>query len=234
MSVDNDLRRLPLVFVDSLAAPTLTDGDLHHLQKSLRLRLGDPIAVGDGNGSWAPARLGVVAELTAPVITVAAPAETVGVAFAPVKAERPDFVVQKLVELGIDRIVVIETRRSVVRWDAARGAKQHDRWLKIATEACLQSKRLHRPTIVGPVALDQLGRGDCQLIFAEPGAPMLGRGMFSSSGDSACRIVCIGPEGGWAPEEIEAQELVGLPGSILRAETAAIAAGVLLAANRVI
>ena len=44
------------------------------------------------------------------------------VAFAPTKGERPEWVTQKLTELGVDRIVPIQTGRSVVRWEGERGA----------------------------------------------------------------------------------------------------------------
>ncbi len=228
MAVAEFLRKSPLVFVDDLAHPTLSEHDLRHLTKSLRLPIGAPIAVGDGAGKWAPAVLGEVAELTGEIQIVTAPAPLIGVGFAPVKAERPDFVVQKLVELGIDRIVVLETRRSVVRWDGTRGAKQLDRMNRVAAEACMQSKRLFRPLIEGPVSLTSLHSDGYQIALAEPGGPPLGLQGLSPDGS----LICVGPEGGWSEEELAGKDRVGLPGTILRAETAAIAAGVLLASQR--
>ncbi|MEZ5342811.1 MAG: RsmE family RNA methyltransferase [Acidimicrobiales bacterium] len=235
MLVDQERRQRPLVFVDDLAQPVLAPGDLQHFQKSLRLRFGDPIGVGDGRGRWMPARLGEVAEPEGPIHTEAPPVVAVGVAFAPVKAERPDFVVQKLVELGVDRIVVVTTDRSVVKWDDTRAGKQFERWQNVVTEACMQSRRLHRPTIEGPTPLRHLAADGYDVVLAEPGAPRLGLDPHRGSGsaeETPSMLVCVGPEGGWSAAELAAYDHVGLPGNILRAETAAIAAGVLLVASR--
>ncbi len=228
MEVAEFLRRSPLVFVDDLAHPVVSEHDLRHLTKSLRLPLGAPIAIGDGAGRWAPGLLGEVAELTDETRTVPAPTPPIGVGFAPVKAERPDFVVQKLVELGVDRIIVLETRRSVIRWDGPRGTKQIDRMSRVAAEACMQSKRLYRPVIEGPVSLAGLASDGYQIALAEPGGRPLGHLGPLSTGS----LICVGPEGGWSDEELAGHDHVGLPGTILRAETAAIAAGVLLASRR--
>ena len=68
----------------------------------------------------------------------AVPALTV--AFAPVKGERPEWVVQKLTELGIDRIVPLVSERSVVRWSGARGKATVERLRRVAREAAAQCR----------------------------------------------------------------------------------------------
>ena len=63
------------------------------------------------------------------------------VVFAPVKGERPEWVVQKLTELGIDRIVPLRSERSVVRWTGQRGQATVERLRRVAREAAAQCRR---------------------------------------------------------------------------------------------
>ena len=124
------------VFVDDPAHPVLAEEDAHHLGRVLRLRAGEEVVASDGHGRLGPARSGVATtnaggssrlrDGTGPggdgtVQTEARAEPLLTVAFAPVKGERPEWVVQKLTELGIDRIVPLRTERSVVRWSGARG-----------------------------------------------------------------------------------------------------------------
>jgi 16S rRNA (uracil1498-N3)-methyltransferase len=129
-------------------------------------------------------------------------------------------IVQKLTELGIDQIIPLgPTRRSVVKWDDARAAKNEERLRKIAREAAMQSRRTWLPTIHSITALaDVLAMPGCAI--AEPGGVEVSR---------EHRIVVIGPEGGFATDELTTQvPTVSLGESILRAETAAIVAGALM------
>ena len=110
------------VLVEDPAAPVLGLPDAHHLGRVLRLGAGEAVVATDGRGRWARCRYtaGGTLEPEGPVELEAAASPTLTVAFAPVKAERPDWVVEKLTELGVDRIVVLSTARSVVRWEPAR------------------------------------------------------------------------------------------------------------------
>ena len=69
------------------------------------------------------------------------------VAFAPTKGERPEWVVQKLTELGVDRIVPLISERSVVRWAGERGAGAVERLRRVAREAAAQSRRVWLPDV---------------------------------------------------------------------------------------
>lgn len=209
----------PHVFVADLERPVLADHDRHHLAKALRLRPGDALTISDGAGRWRPARFGADVEPDGAVVTVPAPHPPITVGLAPVKGQRPDWAVQKLTELGVDAIWLLVADRSVVRWDA----KHRDRLDRIVREAAMQSRRCHLPTVrVGvPVAEAAATEG---VALAEPGGgpPSLAR-----------PVVLVGPEGGWSDaERAAAPALVGLGPAILRAETAAVAAGTLLAALR--
>jgi len=195
------------VFINSLASPVLEQDDAHHLLKVLRITEHDVVSVCDGRGSWITAKLDKHGELHP-------------VAFAPVKGEKPEVIVQKLTELGIDQIIPLApTRRSVVKWDDARATKNEERLRKIAREAAMQSRRTWLPSIHSITSLaDVLAMPGCAI--AEPGGVEISRDHH---------IVVIGPEGGFAPDELTTQvPTVSLGESILRAETAAIVAGALM------
>jgi 16S rRNA (uracil1498-N3)-methyltransferase len=213
----------PLVFVADLDVPILDDGDRHHLVRVLRVAPGAPITIADGHGRWRTARLGAVVEPDGDV-HVEAPAEPpITIAFALVKGERPELVVQKLTELGADVVVPFVAARSVVRWDAARAARNHERLSRVAREAAMQCRRPRLPVLetVQPFGA-VITRGGAAI--ADRDAPPPTR---------ATPTVLIGPEGGWTAEErAAAPAAVGLAPYVLRAETAAFAACTLLAALR--
>jgi 16S rRNA (uracil1498-N3)-methyltransferase len=214
-------------FVADLSAPALEPADFHHLTRARRLRPGDVITVGDGAGGWRPVRLDEELEPCGAVVTEPAPAPEVTIAFAPAKGDRPEWVVQKLTELGVDRIVTLRTARGVVRWDHERQERQLERWRRIAREAAAQCRRVWLPTLPPMV--------DFAVGVAWPDAALAVLGGYRPSLDRPTLLV--GPEGGWADDELEAAGRAGLPhvglgDHVLRAETAAVAAGALLAAER--
>lgn len=210
------------VFVDSLDAPDLSADDAHHLGRVLRIRPTDEITVSDGAGAWAPARWAADAgiSLVGEVHSEPAP-PSVGVVSAVPKGDRCDWMVQKLTELGVDRIGLVSLTRSVVRWDDARADKQLARLRRIAREAAMQSRRVRLPA-VSIVEWSELV-GHPGVALAEPdGGPL----------DPDVTTVVIGPEGGFTGEELEAvPRAVALSPLVLRVETAAVAAGVLLRAR---
>jgi 16S rRNA (uracil1498-N3)-methyltransferase len=216
-----------LVFVDDLRTPVLDPDDRRHLEKSLRLRPGTDIAAGDGRGSWRLARLGPDLEPVGEIVTVDRPAPELVVGVAPVKGDRVELIVQKLTELGIDRVVALETERSVVRWDESRRAKNADRLGRIAREAAMQSRNPWLPTVESQQDLDRFVATWPGAVLADPGADHL-----LSSVDRPPQAVAIGPEGGFSPAELNGRAAVRLPGNVLRTETAALTAGVLLATLR--
>jgi 16S rRNA (uracil1498-N3)-methyltransferase len=151
------------------------------------------------------------------------PEPALTVAFALVKGERPELVVQKLTELGVDRIVPFAAERSVVRWDAAKVARQSARWEEIARGAGMQSRRVWLPEVLPLASFATVAALDgASLADADGEPPSLAR-----------PVVLVGPEGGWSPSE-RASDLpcVRLGAHVLRAETAAITAGAIFAALR--
>lgn len=214
----------PHVMVDDVAAPVLDDGAQHHLARVRRLRPGDPLTVTDGAGRWRPARFRAdgVLQPDGEVVELPRPAPALTVAFALTKSDKPDLVVQKLTELGIDRIVPFRAARSVVRWDGERAARQHARLEVIARAACEQAHRCWLPAVEPVTDVADL---------AARGAVRLDRGPIALSLDRP--VVAVGPEGGWTEEERAALPArSGLGPHVLRAETAAITAGALLGSMR--
>jgi 16S rRNA (uracil1498-N3)-methyltransferase len=212
-------------FVDDLDRPVLSAEDHHHLARVVRLRPGDPVTVSDGVGHWRAARLGTGLDLEAvgDVVADPRPAPPITVAFALVKGERPELTVQKLTELGVDRLIPFVAERGVVRWDATKTDRQAGRLADIARHAGMQCRRTWLPQI------------DRVATFAEV-AGLPGAALADLGGDAPSLrhpTVLVGPEGGWAPSERAA----GLPrvrigANVLRAETAAITIGALLSALR--
>ncbi len=212
----------PHAFVDDLDLPVLEEADRHHLERVLRLRAGDALTVSDGAGGWRPCRFGAEVEPDGEVVRLDAPRPRLTVAFALVKGSRPELVVQKLTELGIDVIRPFAAERSVVRWGGGRAEVHHQRLVRVAREACSQSRRCFLPEVAEPVPF--------AAVAALPGAVRTDRGAPPPAGTTT---VLVGPEGGWSDAERAAlPAAVGLGPHVLRAETAAIAAGTLLAALR--
>jgi 16S rRNA (uracil1498-N3)-methyltransferase len=210
------------VFISSLASPVLEMEDAHHLLKVLRISERDVVTVSDGRGNWITAKLDKHGELhpLSEIFETAPRKHVLSVAFAPVKGEKPEVIVQKLTELGIDEIIPLApTRNSVIKWDDARAAKNEERLRKIAREAAMQSRRTWLPSIRSITALAE--------VLAMPGCAIAEPGGCEITRDH--HIVIVGPEGGFSSEELTtAAPTVSLGESILRAETAAIVAGALM------
>ena len=220
------------VFVGDLDELRLGPGDAHHLSRVLRLRAGEQVGACDGAGRWRTCGVTSVAggdvrlEPTGSVVVDEEPQPPITVGFSLVKGDRPELVVQKLTELGVDRILPLATARSVVRWDADRAARGVARLRQVAREAAMQARRSRLPEVAPVTALAAAARalGDrgalCEQGGGEP--PSLRR-----------PALLVGPEGGWDPGEAACGlPAVGLGPTTLRAETAAIAAGVLLCGLR--
>lgn len=206
------------LFVADLDAPRAEAGDHEHLARSLRLRPGEVVTVTDGSGRWrTTAWTGDSLEVTGEIHVETAPAPPLAVGFVVTKGDRPERVVRAATELGVEELILLASRRSVVQWTGDRGERHRARLARVAREAAMQSRLVHLPRVrpVTPVA-EVVGPG---VVLAEPGG---------SAVSLAAPTVLVGPEGGWAPEERELAPAVSLGPTILRAETAAVAAAVLL------
>jgi 16S rRNA (uracil1498-N3)-methyltransferase len=213
-----------LAFVSDLDAPVLDPADERHLFSVRRLRDGEAVIAADGSGAWRRCVVrGRSLAVAGEVVVEQAPAILLEVAFAPVKGDRSEWAVAKLTELGVDRIVALDCERAAVRWTAQTAPRALERWRRVAREAACQSRRVRLPEILGPLRVEELA-GLPGTALAVPGASPLPEGIHR---------VLIGPEGGFTERErLAAEREVGLSDGVLRTETAAVAAGVLLGALR--
>jgi 16S rRNA (uracil1498-N3)-methyltransferase len=212
--------------------------DGHHLARVLRLRVGETVTVADGAGAWRPYTVGAVApggtvRLDAAGVRDTEPVMTprLAVAFALTKGDKPELVVQKLTELGVDRILPVLAERSIARPDPARAATALERWNRIAREAARQCRRATLPAIEQLAPLGKLA-GHPGLVVAERGGGPAAHLGVPPGGEV---LAVVGPEGGLTAGEVEALVpwgRLGLGPHILRAETAALAVATALGALR--
>jgi 16S rRNA (uracil1498-N3)-methyltransferase len=224
-AADSLRRAAAHVLVDDVSVPVLDDDAAHHVFRVLRIRDGDVVSVTDGRGGWRLCRAGGdLIEPDSDVVAEPHPERGVSIAFAIPKQDRPEWIVQKLTELGVSRILLLHADRSVVRWTSERAAKHLAKLRRVAAEALQQSRGVWLPSVDGPTdAAGVLG----EFLAAEPGAAPL-----SSFPIEACSAVAVGPEGGWSPDELDAAHgTVSLGARVLRVETAAVTAGVLTTAR---
>lgn len=216
------------VFVPDLDDPQIATDDRHHLERVLRLRTGETVTASDGRGGVrrcafvAGGSLDPVSEIERD--EVRHPAITIG--FALVKGDRPEWIVQKLTECGVDAIRPFVAARSIVRWDEAKAQRSLERLRQVARGAAMQSRQSWLPEVHPVARFDELA--------APGGGSAPARADFGGEAPSLdVPFVLVGPEGGWSPEEVAAAPMqVSLGPAVLRAETAALAAGVLLTALR--
>jgi 16S rRNA (uracil1498-N3)-methyltransferase len=240
--------RLTRVYIGAALTPgsmvELPPETASHVAKVLRARSGDALILfnGDGcefNGTIEAVRGSRVSASVGdgrPVDRESSLAITL-VQCVP-RGDRMDFVVQKATELGVVRIVPVLSQRSVVRLDKAQAESKAIHWRAVAVSACEQCGRNRLPLIeAAQPLLAYLGQSapgtGPRLVFEPEPAPQphithQDRGGAAPAASAAAEIA-IGPEGGFAADELEAFRIagfsqVGLGPRILRTETAAIAA----------
>ncbi|WP_018131860.1 16S rRNA (uracil(1498)-N(3))-methyltransferase [Effusibacillus pohliae] len=176
------------------------------------------------------------------------------------KSDKMDLIVQKGTELGIACFVPVETERTIVQYDAKKESKRRERWQRIAKEAAEQAHRLVIPHIADVVSLrqwlaEQAASHDL-ILLAYEGQSGVGLrsalNTFTAGGASEQQDVddrrviggdtprlprsvalLIGPEGGFAPQEVALAEehgarIITLGPRILRTETAGLVAAAII------
>jgi 16S rRNA (uracil1498-N3)-methyltransferase len=150
------------------------------------------------------------------------------------KFDRMEWAIEKCTELGVVRIVPLIARRTDSHL-AAAAAKRAQRWQRIAQQAAEQSRRSSPPKIDSPMKLSEAVslKAALRIVLAESEEQTLLREIVKP--DSANVLLAVGPEGGWTADELQSFQKAGwtsasLGNTILRAETAAIAATAVVAA----
>lgn len=220
---------LPLAVGASLDLP---DEAARHVAQVLRMRVGEPLTLFNGEGG----------EYAATIVATGRRDVRVSIdRFDPVdresrldvslvqcvsKGERMDYTVQKAVELGVSRILPLLSERSVVKLDAERWDKKLEHWRGIAVSACEQSGRTRVPEVAPVQKLDAwLASADAGLrLVLAPTESVSLKALPPAAGIA----LLIGPEGGLSDQEIAAARRagcigIGLGPRVLRTETAGVA-----------
>ena len=211
----------------------LEGAEAKHAAVVRRVRVGETVTLGDGEGVWlegvttlaTPARVEVrVSERT--VVAAARPRITLVQALA--KGDRDELAVQTACELGVDEIVPWQSARSVSRWEGAKADKGRERWQSITREASKQAHRAWLPVVTAPVTTAQLAARaeETRMLLLDPAASAR---LSALEPDERDLVLVVGPEGGIAPEEFTLLERAGaervrLGDSVLRTSTAGPAA----------
>jgi len=221
----------------------LDDERFRYAGRVLRMRVGDELVLFNGTGGEFTA---VITEVSrrAIVLNIGAHRERdvesplrINLVQGVSRGERMDLVVQKATELGVQRITPVLTERSVVRLQGDKSERRREHWEKVAQSACEQCGRNIVPLIDEPQPfaswLASAGASDLQRAVLRPGVEQT---LASLNCTNKQWQLLIGPEGGLAQAELEHATEAGfapyaLGPRVLRTETAAIAALVILQAR---
>jgi 16S rRNA (uracil1498-N3)-methyltransferase len=210
----------------------LTGAHAEHLSRVLRARVGQEFDITTGN----EVRRGRVTAIAQDRVelelgdAVTAPlAVQVTVALSVFKFDRMEWAIEKCTELGATRIVPVTARRTETHL-ATAAAKRVDRWRRIALQAAEQSRRVSPPEISDPLKLKDAAAlpGSLRIVLSESETSVMLKDVLRPPADLSAVVLALGPEGGWADDELEMFQEAGwisasLGNTILRAETAAIA-----------
>ena len=214
----------------------LTGAEAHHAAVVRRVRSGEPVTIGDGCGVWLD---GVCEDVTPKEVAVRVTARGVEPQPTPrlvlvqalAKGDRDELAVQAATELGVDQIVPWQAGRSVSRWSGPKVDKGVARWEAITREAAKQAHRAWIPDVSAPVTTKQLAAraAEASVLVLEPTAGATLTAQLLKPVDERDIVLVVGPEGGIAPEELDAlvaagAVLVRLGTTVLRTSTAGPAA----------
>ncbi|MGD0269897.1 MAG: RsmE family RNA methyltransferase [Candidatus Sulfotelmatobacter sp.] len=209
-----------------------------HLARALRVSIGQEFDIATGaavrRGRITSVKNGRV-EFDLGEEVSAASLSDIALVLAIFKFDRMEWAIEKCTELGVARIVPVIARRTDSHL-AAASAKRVERWQRIARQASEQSRRIAPPEISDPIkVLEALNLpGAMRIVLAESEDQTLLRDVVKPQPANEGVILAIGPEGGWADDELQSFQQAGwisasLGNTILRAETAAIAATAIVA-----
>jgi 16S rRNA (uracil1498-N3)-methyltransferase len=220
----------------NMGVVALTADDSRHVLRSLRLREGEAVTLGDGRGrvgfgQFVRAKQGRAEIQVDRVEETRRPKPTLSVVLAPPKGDRLRWAIQKLGELGVDETVLVETERSVRAWSDDRVGPVLARLRTIAREAAMQSRQAFIMEVSEGGALGhwvRSTRGPAVVLWEGAQSPL----QMTLPPSPRHVDVIVGPEGGFSEREIaEARDaganVASIGPNILRTETAAVVAATL-------
>nr|WP_099252545.1 16S rRNA (uracil(1498)-N(3))-methyltransferase [Thermoanaerobacterium thermosaccharolyticum] len=210
--------------------------DAHHIINVLRFKIGTKLIISNGKNQYIVTILDI--ENSSVILKIIE--EYNQVVESPInitlyqglpKSDKMDLIIQKCTEIGIKKIVPVETEFSTIKIKEKNIYNKINRWKKISLEASKQSGRSIVPDVLVPVAfkdaLESLNEFDLCLIPYEKETNMRLKDVLKKNFDAKNICVFIGPEGGFSENEIMAAIEYGaipvtLGPRILRTETAGI------------
>ena len=217
----------------------ITGADVNHIRNVLRMRADEEVLIADGQGAEYRCKLTELGEneVRAQILWKldgnAELASAITLFQGLPKSDKMDLIVQKCVELGVDRIVPVSTKRAVVKLDAKKEQIRLKRWNTISESAAKQSGRGVIPEVSGVMsfgkALEEAKKLDVLLIPYERAEHMTEtRRVMGEIRPGQSVGIFIGPEGGFEESEVEEAVAAGaqaitLGKRILRTETAGLA-----------
>jgi len=205
-----------------------------HLARTLRARVGQEFDVACGDRVYRARVSSVADERVEFALQEEVPAEAqiipITLLLAIFKFDRMEWAIEKCTELNAIRIIPVIARRTEKHL-AQAADKRVERWRRIAHEAAQQSRRVTPPEIIAPIKpVDALqSQAELRIVLSETESGATLSEILRANDTTNSLALAIGPEGGWADDELEAFARAGwlsasLGETILRAETAAIAA----------
>lgn len=218
---------------------TFTGDEHHHITRVMRYEEGDQVIACDGQGRVVLVELfsfskdEVVGTIIEELQEVRELPVKITLAQGLAKGEKMDLIVQKATELGVSKIIPFTSSRTIVKLNDKKESNRLSRWYKIAKEAAEQSHRSFIPQIADVHSYAQLLNIGQEYDFAfiayeQEGDQTLHHYLQSVQVGSNILVV-IGPEGGFAKEEVASAvqkgfHSISLGRRILRTETAGIVA----------
>ena len=210
-----------------------------HLARVLRARVGQDFDIATPKG----VRRGQITSITDDRVEFELGEEVPGgglveitLVLAIFKFDRMEWAIEKCTELGVSRILPVISRRTDSHL-AAASEKRAERWQRIARQAAEQSRRAAPPQISAPVELAEALNfpGALRIVLAESEGQAMLRDLLTPQKAEDGVTLAVGPEGGWTDAELQSFQQAGwtsasLGNTILRAETAAIAATAVVSA----
>lgn len=223
------------VLVSDIEEPRLSPSDEHHLGTVRRLKPGEVITVGDGDGHWRTAVIkpgnrgrkerSLEFELTSSVYSVPKTSPGIIVGFVLPTLDRASWAVQKMTEVGVDEIHILSSDFSSTRHQGLEeSGKEFIKLRKVAREATMQSRRAYLPDLFPLRTLVDFSKEYAECALCTQGGD---EGLDPSS------PIVVGPEGGFSPAELLLfDRKVALGSNILRSETAAVVVSSVLVMKR--
>lgn len=233
-------------FVEDITSSVIRidDSEAHHLLNVMRLKVGDDVELFDGAGNAATGCITSVSRRHADVaihrrISPIDSARTrLNVAAAPAKGDRLKWMVEKLTEIGVDRLTLLKTDRTIV----SPGEAKQEKLRTNVIAACKQCGRnrlmdLQMLSSLSSV-LDESRKANSQVLIAHPSMLSPGTIIVPQSVElHSTATLLVGPEGGFTETEVDmavqnGARVISWPATILRIETAAVVLAAVVMSHR--